>query len=354
LSVQNGALKMTEARTLDLQRSDFAQLHSLCAQIIDTDSELLKKDLIRKFLEPLSKILISLGIHEWFCKALASSRPPKAKALKRPNGRKVSTRKLPATEVGSIISENNTNMNNDRHAPRLASVETSNSDIHSRPHDPTAETEKEKGSPKETPDSYAHLDFLARLENISHAKQDPRTLLDRLRPADINRLEGRNLRRLLDYRWKHGLSDEVLFRYDEGARSLSDPGFKLGIPTSVVSGARSTHSDEDKPPQQRVLERLQRISEKATETIIESRYYKLALYCQIEKIQKDLEFCGKSTPGVSFPTMALKVWIEQTGDSKLKEDSVKMWREQGRRWKTLCDRFTPGILEASHKALDAW
>ena len=52
--------------------------------------------------------------------------------------------------------------------------------------------------------------------------------------------------------------------------------------------------------------------------------------------------------------MALREWIKRTGDFELEKESVKLWREQGEEWKTLCDKFTLGILEASHEAPDAW
>ncbi|KAH0287673.1 hypothetical protein M436DRAFT_60193 [Aureobasidium namibiae CBS 147.97] len=98
----------------------------------------------------------------------------------------------------------------------------------------------------------------------------------------------------------------------------------------------------------------ERTSEQASKAVIKSRYYKLALYCQIENIKKGLQLCGKSTLGVSFSTMALREWTKRAGDSELREHTVKSWRKQGEKWKILYDRFTLGILEASHKALNAW
>jgi hypothetical protein len=106
--------------------------------------------------------------------------------------------------------------------------------------------------------------------------------------------------------------------------------------------------------QQRILETLQRTSTQVTEAIIESRYHKLALYCQIGKIEKRLRLYGKSTSGVPFLTKAIREWISGTRHPELEESSVRSWREQGEKWKTLCDKFTLGILEASHEAFDAW
>lgn len=309
-------------------------------------------DVILDFLEPLSKILIDLGLSEWFYKRLVLYRPPRTP--KRSDRAKASARKLSAIEVGSTILPEDTNMQNDRPLLHRTSGETRSLDVHSGPHNQTTRSEQEQVSSRETADRYDHLVFLARLDKISHMKKDPRTLLERLCPTDIDRLEGCDLRRLLDYRWRHRLSDEVLFRYYEGARSLSDPDFKLRILTPKIFMTQSTDLDAHKTPQQRVLETLQRISEQATKTVIESRYYKLALYCQIETIKKGLELCGKSIPGVSFSIMALREWIKRAGDSELEEHSVKSWRKQGEKWKILCDRFSPGILEASHEALDAW
>lgn len=343
---------MTETQSLDSQRSGLAQLRSLCIQIVQTESELMNKDMIRGFLKPLSKILIDLGLSEWFYKTLASYRQPRTP--KRLDGGKASTRKSSATEVGSTISSEEANLRKDRHLLHRTSGETRSLNVHPGPHDRTTGSETEQVSSRETADRYDHLVFLARLDKISHMKKDPRTLLEKLCPKDIDRLEGCDLRRLLDYRWRHRLSDEVLFRYYEGARSLSDPDFKLRILTPRISMTQSTDLDAHKTPQQRVLETLQRTSEQAKKTVIESRYYKLALYCQIENIKKGLEVCGKSTPGVSFSTMALREWIKRAGDSELKEHSVKTWRKQGEKWKILCYRFTPGILEASHEALDDW
>ncbi|KAG9801026.1 hypothetical protein KCU95_g108, partial [Aureobasidium melanogenum] len=114
-----------------------------------------------------------------------------------------------------------------------------------------------------------------------------------------------------------------------------------------------TQMNTHETPQQRVLERLQRTSEQATEAAIESRYYKLTLYCQIKNIEEKLYDSGKSTSGVSFRTKALREWINETRCSELQEDDVKSWRDEGEKWKKLCDKFTPGILEVSHEALDA-
>lgn len=180
---------------------------------------------------------------------------------------------------------------------------------------------------RETTDDYEDFVFAAGAEEISQMKRDLQNFLKNLCPADIDRLEGCDLKRLLEYRWDHGLSDEALFRINEGARSLSDSDFELRILTSEKSTTESTDSDLQRTPQRRVLETLQRTSKQATDTVIESRYYKLALYCQIDNIRKELENCAKSTTGVPFRTMALREGIKQTGDPELEGDSVKSFRK---------------------------
>ena len=340
---------MKETQDAHIQRSGLAQLRSLCDQIVQTESELRDRDMIQDFFKPLYNILIELELFEWFSEALDSCRPPETR--KRSNRGKRSTRKPPATEVGSMISMDDKNKKNDRHPLRRTSGETRSLDVHPRPENSTADAEKEEGSSRETTDRYKHIEFYARLEKISDTKKNPRTLLEGLCPADKDRLRGSDLQELLNYRCIHGLSDEVLFRYYESARSLNESYFKLRTVSLEVPRTPSTNR---KTPQWHVLESLQRTSKQATETVLESRYCKLALYCQVENIRKELELCGKSTPGVSFRTMALREWIKRTGDFELEKDSVKLWREQGEKWKTLCDKFTLGILEASHEAPDAW
>jgi hypothetical protein len=342
---------MTEIQSLDLQRSGFAQLRSLCTQIVQTDSELMNKDRIQEFLKPLSKILIDLELFEWFYKALASYRRPRTQ--KRSNRGNKSTRKLPATDVGSMISLNDTNTKNDRDTLRHRSVETRSLDVHPRPCDSTAGAEKEEEFFRETMERYDHIPSLAKLDQIGCLKKNPQALLKKLRPTDRSRLERCDLKRLLDYRYDYNLSDKDLFRYYEGAKSLSNSDFKLRTFTPEISRVQSTKLDTHKT-QQRILKTLQRTSTQVTEAIIESRYYKLALYCQIGNIEKRLSVDAKSTTGVSLRTKAIREWIGETTDSELKESSVRSWRKQGEKWKTLCDRFTPGILEASHEALDAW
>jgi hypothetical protein len=61
---------MKEIQSLELQRSGFAQLRSLCTQIVQTDSEFMNKDKVQDFLKPLSKTLIDLELFEWFYKTL--------------------------------------------------------------------------------------------------------------------------------------------------------------------------------------------------------------------------------------------------------------------------------------------
>ncbi|TIA27837.1 hypothetical protein D6C78_10992, partial [Aureobasidium pullulans] len=200
-------------------------------------------------------------------------------------------------------------------------------DAHSSPHGPTAGAEKVEKFSRETTDDYEDFVFAAGAEEISQMKRDLQNFLKNLCPADIDRLEGCDLKRLLEYRWDHGLSDEALFRINEGARSLSDSDFELRILTSEKSTTESTDSDLQRTPQRRVLETLQRTSKQATDTVIESRYYKLALYCQIDNIRKELENCAKSTTGVPFRTMALREGIKQTGDPELEGDSVKSFRK---------------------------
>lgn len=82
-----------------------------------------------------------------------------------------------------------------------------------------------------------------RKEIISQMKKDPQTLLAKLCPIDKDRLKGSDLERLLEYRSAHGLSDEVLFRYYDGARCLDESGFKLKIPTLEELTTESTDSD---------------------------------------------------------------------------------------------------------------
>jgi hypothetical protein len=342
---------MTEIQSLDLQQSGFAQLRSLCTQIVQTDSESMNKDMIQDFLKPLSKILIDLELFEWFYKALASYRRPRTP--KRLNRGKEPTRQLPAKDIGSMISLNDTNTENDRNPLHHTSVETRILDVHPRPCDSTVGAEKEEEFFRETMERYDHIPSLAKLDQIGCLKKNPQALLKKLRPTDKSRLERCDLKRLLDYRYDYNLSDKDLFRYYEGAKSLSDSDFKLRTFTPEISRVQSTKLDTHKT-QQRILKTLQRTSTQVTEAIIESRYYKLALYCQIGNIEKRLSVDAKSTTGVSLRTKAIREWIGETTDSELKESSVRSWRKQGERWKTLCDRFTPGILEASHEALDAW
>jgi hypothetical protein len=344
---------MTEIQSLDLQRSGFAQLRSLCTQIVQTDSGFMNKDMIRDFLKPLSKILIDLGLFEWFYKALASCRPPRTR--ERSSRGKEPTRQLPAKDVGSMISLDDTNTEDDRHPLHHTSVETRILDVHPRPYELIAGAQTEERFFRETMGKYNHFSSVARQEIISQMKNDPQTLLAKLCPLDKDRLKGSDLERLLEYRSTHGLSDEVLFRYYDGARSLNESDFKLRISTWGESTTGSTGSDTQKTPQGRVLETLQRNSKQATDTVIESRYYKLALYCQIENIRKELLKRSEiSTRGVSFQTMARREWIKRSGGFELEKDSIKSWRKQGEKWKILCDSFTLGILEASHEALDAW
>ncbi|KAH0214413.1 hypothetical protein KCV03_g8462, partial [Aureobasidium melanogenum] len=184
-------------------------------------------------------------------------------------------------------------------------------------------------------------------------KNDPRTLLGKLRPIDVVQLRGCGLEKLLDFRYRYNIPDEILFQYYEGARSLNHANHIPPLPKSRMFREDRTQMNTHETPQQRVLERLQRTSEQATEAAIESRYYKLTLYCQIKNIEEKLYDSGKSTSGVSFRTKALREWINETRCSELQEDDVKSWRDEGEKWKKLCDKFTPGILEVSHEALDA-
>ena len=262
-------------------------------------------------------------------------------------------RKLPATDAGSMISLGNTNPESDRHTLRHGSIETRSLDVHPRPCGSTVGVEKGEEFFREAMERYDHIPSLAKLDHIGWLKKNPQTLLEKLRPIDKSRLERCDLKRLLDYRYDNNLSDKDLFRYYEGAKSLSNSDFKLRAFTPEISKAKSMKLDAHKT-QQRILKTLQRTSTQVTEAIIESRYHKLALYCQIANLEKKSSCGGKSTTGVSLRTKAIREWISETTDSELEESSVRSWRKQGEKWKTLCDRFTPGILEASHEALDAW
>ncbi|KAG9801116.1 hypothetical protein KCU95_g74, partial [Aureobasidium melanogenum] len=372
------AFEMTEIQSLELQRSGFAQwLRAVASR--SGFAQWLRAVASRSCAacEPRSSrqtILIDLGLFAWFYKALASCRPPRTR--KPSNRGKESTRKLPAADVGSMISllilasrsrdkpppcavhfEDDNFYDVSMHCvatkfPHISSllyiyllskrvivlsyssnnVKTSNSssirsnggggglsrllkarisrfleariDAHSSPHGPTAGAEKVEKFSRETTDDYEDFVFAAGAEEISQMKRDLQNFLKNLCPADIDRLEGCDLKRLLEYRWDHGLSDEALFRINEEYSHRKNP-------------------------------RQKRTSKQATDTVIESRYYKLALYCQIDNIRKELENCAKSTTGVPFRTMALREGIKQTGDPELEGDS-----------------FTLGILEASHEALD--
>jgi hypothetical protein len=106
-----------------------------------------------------------------------------------------------------------TNTENDRHSLRHTSVETRSLDVHPRPYDLIAGAKTEEAFFRETMGKYNHLPSLARQENISQMKKDPQNLLAKLRPTDKCRLESCDLKRLLEYRCKHNLSDEDLYRY---------------------------------------------------------------------------------------------------------------------------------------------
>lgn len=348
--IQNGVLEMTEIQTLDLQQNDVTELQGLWDPIIHIESQLTQDDLIREIAKRLSEFLLSRGIFEQFCKTLPSFGPPRHP--KRSHRRDKSGRKSLATEVGSISSMHDACVD-DRNPLCPKSVETCSSDAHPKLYVPTAGSRKKEESFGGSVNRYAHLDFLARLDNIRHMKNDPRTLLGKLRPIDVVQLRGCGLEKLLDFRYRYNISDEILFQYYEGARSLNHANHIPTLPKSRMFREDRTQMNTHETPQQRVLERLQRTSEQATEAAIESRYYKLTLYCQIKNIEEKLYDSGKSTSGVGFRTKAFREWINRTRCSELQEDDVKSWRDEGEKWKKLCDKFTPGILEVSHEALDA-
>lgn len=61
-----------------------------------------------------------------------------------------------------------------------------------------------------------------------------------------------------------------------------------------------------------------------------------------------------STSGVNFLCLAIRKWINETTDSEPTQEQVKLWGREGEKWKQLCDKFTPSILEVSHEVRSAW
>jgi len=198
-----------------------------------------------------------------------------------------------------------------RHLLHHTSGETRSLNVHSEAQDQTTGSETEQVSSREIADRYDHLVFLAKLDKISHIGKDPRTLLEKLCPKVVDRLEGCDLRRLLDYRWRHRLSDEVLFRYYEGARAPSDFDFKLRILTPKMFMTRSADLDTHKAPQQRVLETLQRTSEQATKTTLS--HVTTSWHCTVRSrtSRRDWKF-AESPPQASRS----QPWLSENGLSE--------------------------------------
>jgi len=185
-------------------------------------------------------------------------------------------------------------------------------------------------------------------------KHDPGSFLEKLRPADMDRLRGSELEKLLKYQRDKKLSDESLFRYYDGAVSLENSNLAITLLGRGTSGESSIQIDTNKTDLLRVLDVLQQTSEQAAGADIRSRYYKVALYYQIEETKERLAQDGRSTSGVGFLTVAISEWTKNTQNPKQAERQVRSWKRDGGRWKLLCDKFSPGILEVSHKALSAW
>lgn len=341
---------MTRSQTIVLQQDNITKLQSVLGSLVHTDNQLEKKDLLQQMPQPLSEILLSCGSLEWFCDALASYGPPKSR---KPSNRGRATPRIPgAAKINHIISLYDTH-EDDRPAPSSTSVGACDSDTHLRLCGLTPGSEEEEFSRRSLSQDL-HLGFLARQENISLMKHDPGSFLEKLRPADMDRLRGSELEKLLKYQRDKKLSDESLFRYYDGAVSLENSNLAITLLGRGTSGESSIQIDTNKTDLLRVLDVLQQTSEQAAGADIRSRYYKVALYYQIEETKEQLEQDGKSSSGVGFLTVAIREWTKNTQNPKQAERRVRSWKRDGERWKLLCDKFSAGILEVSHKALSAW
>lgn len=341
---------MAESKTSDLQQNNVTKLHSVLTSIIRKDIQVEQEELLQQIIQPLSGILLSCGLLDSFCNALASH--SLSKTRKKSNQKRANARRLPAAKANNITSLHDTNKDGQL-TQDLVSVQACDANTHPRLCDATEGSKADEFSKKSLSEN-PHLWSYARQEHIAMVKNDPGYFLTNIRPIDRELLEDSELVKLLKFRRGKKLSVETLFRYYEGARSLEDSELTIQVFVDEQSVVPSTQKKTQKSSQQCVLQMLQQTSKEATKADITSRYYKLELYFQIEEILEELKTYGRSTPGVNFLTQAVRLWIDGIKESKSIESDVQLWRVEGKRWRELCDRFTPGILEVSHEVLNAW
>ncbi|KAH0135623.1 hypothetical protein KCU66_g54, partial [Aureobasidium melanogenum] len=280
----NGLFVMAESKTSDLQQNNVTKLHSVLTSIIRKDIQVEQEELLQQIIQPLSGILLSCGLLDSFCNALASH--SLSKTRKKSNQKRANARRLPAAKANNITSLHDTNKDGQL-TQDLVSVQACDANTHPRLCDATEGSKADEFSKKSLSEN-PHLWSYARQEHIAMVKNDPGYFLTNIRPIDRELLEDSELVKLLKFRRGKKLSVETLFRYYEGASNLWY--------------------------QARRRKRKSLLS--TTKADITSRYYKLELYFQIEEILEELKTYGRSTPGVNFLTQAVRLWIDGIKESK--------------------------------------